>query len=346
MRNRSDPTVRAPGSLLLATTVLLAGSLAGCGTAPQPPAVGVLQFSDSQEALAGGITFHLEQQLDRHFGAPVLMHRNARGDEQVLMRKAAELVDAGVDVIAAIATPAALAARQQAVGHDIPVVFTVVSEPVEAGLVDSRASPGLGATGVMGIGTALAGKALETLVRSVPGLRRVLMLYVRDPSFAGAIRKYRDTAAVLDIELREMEVASTAEAVAAYRRSRPGDFEAVIELSEPMITAAGDELLALSKRLGVPAIRAGGPGLGATMALGVDRFELGRQTATMVTKVLTGTPVGDLPVELPRRVVFMLFQERAQAIGYEFSPAALQLADTIEGLEPKTTSPRMLGEEP
>jgi len=61
-------------------------------------------------------------------------------------------------------------------------------------------------------------------------------------------------------------------------------------------------------------------------------------TATLVSKILRGTPPGDLPVEIPRRVRVLLFPDRASVLGYEMTPEALALADQIVE-DPQGASP-------
>src|SRR5262245_4464195 len=96
------------------------------------------------------------------------------GNLERLPAAAAGLVKAGVDVIVTSGEPATLAAR--AATPTIPVVFTLVADPVGAGLVKSVALPAGNLTGVSSLTIELLGKRLEALKALAPGLRRVWVI--------------------------------------------------------------------------------------------------------------------------------------------------------------------------
>jgi hypothetical protein len=84
---------------------------------------------------------------------------------------AAELAQLPLDAIFAVNTPAALAMKRT--GTTLPVVFAIVSEPVEIGLVESLPRPGRNFTGLTTINRELMPKRLEVLKEAIPGLTRV-----------------------------------------------------------------------------------------------------------------------------------------------------------------------------
>ena len=99
--------------------------------------------------------------------------RSADGNIALLTKLAAELVALRVDVIVALYTPCALAAKQAT--REIPIV-TMSGDPVGFGLVTSLARPGGNITGISMIGAELLGKGVELLRDALPGLRRVAAL--------------------------------------------------------------------------------------------------------------------------------------------------------------------------
>ncbi|MFL5089376.1 MAG: ABC transporter substrate-binding protein, partial [Xanthobacteraceae bacterium] len=104
----------------------------------------------------------------------VITYRWAEGRSERFAEIAAEFVRLNVDVIFAMATEAALAAKQ-ATTH-IPIVFPVGGDPVGTGLGASLARPGGNATGHSSQGRDLAAKRLEHLREVVPSLRRLAFL--------------------------------------------------------------------------------------------------------------------------------------------------------------------------
>src|SRR2546428_12476474 len=105
----------------------------------------------------------------------LIEYRWAEGKQERFPVLAAELVALKVDVIVtAGGTLAALAAKQATT--TLPIVFTVVGDPVAEGLVKSLARPGSNVTGLSNVPTDLVGKWMELLKQAVPGLRRVAVL--------------------------------------------------------------------------------------------------------------------------------------------------------------------------
>jgi len=100
-----------------------------------------------------------------------------------------ELVRLKVDVLVINSTPAALAAKSAT--RTIPIVFSGVSDPVVAGLVDSLARPGGNITGFTNIAPVLAGKRLELLKESLPKLTRVAVLW--DPKAPGSTQQWKES---------------------------------------------------------------------------------------------------------------------------------------------------------
>ena len=105
----------------------------------------------------------------------VIEVRDAEGKFERLPALVAELVALKVDVIVAVATPNALAAKQAT--KTIPVVFTALADPVTSGLVTSLARPGGNITGVSFLAPEQVGKRLERLKEAVPGVSRVAVLW-------------------------------------------------------------------------------------------------------------------------------------------------------------------------
>ena len=108
------------------------------------------------------------------------------GDPAVIRKQAAELVALAPDVI--MATGGATVAELLKVTRTVPIVFTVVPDPVGSGFVNSLSRPGGNATGFMQFEYSLAGKWLELLKEIAPSVTRVAILW--DPSLAAGIGQF------------------------------------------------------------------------------------------------------------------------------------------------------------
>jgi putative tryptophan/tyrosine transport system substrate-binding protein len=133
-------------------------------------------------------------------------YRFAEGKADALATLAAELVQLRVDVILADGTPATNAARNAT--HTLPIVMAAVVDPVATGFVASLSRPGGNITGLSILAPELAGKRLQLLTETVPGLARVAVL--ANPSslatperLAEAMKQQTATSEVIRAQLRQ-----------------------------------------------------------------------------------------------------------------------------------------------
>ena len=195
---------------LLVISKLLTSSV-GAEEHAQPIKIGVLTESWGPTPEAVGLRDGLVELGYRENEQFVLGVRFTQGDLTALPAAARELVQYKVDLIF---TPDESDAKavQMATTH-IPIVFSVLGDPVGLGLIQSFARPGGNITGVTGLYLELSPKRLELFREIVPGLKRVLYLY--DAADAAAVTEakvYREAAHRLGIELIEKSVQTEEEA--------------------------------------------------------------------------------------------------------------------------------------
>ena len=317
---------------------LLGAALGACHTPVASIHVGVLQAVTAPDNLATGIIRTLKERPPTNVN--VLHLKADSADEDDLAESARRMVAEEVDLIIALTRPAALAAQRHAAPAGVPVVFVAVPNPVDAGLVETLAHPGGLVTGVMSPAGRMAGRMVEVLTQAVPDLARLLVVFRPNGATPESLADYEAAADHFGLELVLVPLTNGAMARAFFRDVPRGEYDAVIELSNHDTTADGsvaladlpgaiEGLIALSRRDSIPVMSMGAVGPARTMAFAVEPSEWRDRTATLAMKVLSGIPPVDLPVEFPRRVQFALFPRRAEAIGYEFSPEALSIADRV-----------------
>jgi putative tryptophan/tyrosine transport system substrate-binding protein len=239
-----------------------------------------------------------------------------------------ELVRLKVDVLVASSTPEALAFRNAT--KTIPVVFTVATDPVADGLVDSLARPGGNVTGVTAIAPLLAGKRLELLKETIPKLSRVAVLQnQQDPGSAQPWKESRVAAQELGLQLHTMEVSSAEKFEAAFKEATKARSTA---LAVGSIATSNTKLVTeLAAKYGLPAVydRAEFVTDGGLMSYGPDRAELYKRAAVFVDKILKGTKPADLPVEQPKKFELVINLKAAKQIGLTIPPNVLARADRV-----------------
>jgi putative ABC transport system substrate-binding protein len=247
-----------------------------------------------------------------------------------IRRQAAELAAVAPDVILAHgdSTVAALLAATRTV----PIVFTVVADPIGADLVDSLTRPGGNVTGFMLFEYSLGGKWLELLKQIAPGVTRAAVL--RDPTLPSGTGQFAAIQAVapsLRMEVTPVNVREASEierAVAAFARTANGG---LIVTASGWSTVHRDLIVTMAARLKLPAIYHARffVAAGGLVSYGPDRVEQYRQAAGYVDRILKGEKLADLPVQAPTKYETVLNLNTAKALGIEVSPVLLARADEV-----------------
>ena len=255
-------------------------------------------------------------------------HRDAGGEVSRLAPLAAELVAHNVDVIVTVDTPPTQAAEQAT--STIPIVIAVSADPVGAGLVKSLSHPGGNATGLSLLAPETDQKTLEVLKETLPGTKRVAMIF--DPNNRGMMLRLKAVevaAAKLSLELQSIAAPSANElTLALVAMERP---DAVFVLS-PIHAAYQKEIAEFATKTGVPLLvdtsgLAGEPG--ALLSYGADITSLFRRAATFVDKIFRGAKPADLPVEQPAKFDLVINLRTAKALGLNVPPTILLRADKV-----------------
>jgi putative ABC transport system substrate-binding protein len=242
-----------------------------------------------------------------------------------------ELVRLKVDVIVAVPTAAALAAKN-ATGT-IPIVTVAVFDPIESGLVASLARPGTNVTGLTLIaGAEIVGKYLELLKESLPKVSRVAVLWnPANAAHPSLVREAESSARTLGLQLQLAGVRGPDEvdnALAAMARERVG---ALMVLPDSMFVAERTRLAELATKHRLPAMY----GLrlhaeaGGLMAYSANLPDSARRAAAFVDRILKGAKPADLPVERPTKFELVINLKTAKALGLTIPPAVLARADEV-----------------
>jgi putative tryptophan/tyrosine transport system substrate-binding protein len=246
-------------------------------------------------------------------------------------RNASELVALHPDVILANSSLAVTAVQQAS--HTVPIVFTIVADPVGAGFVESLAHPGGNATGFTSFEYAIAGKWLELLKEIAPGVRRVAV--IRESAISAGPAQFSAIQAMAPLfgveELRPVDVRDAGEierGVIAFARESNGG---LIVTGSPAATFHRDLIVRLAAQHRLPTVYNGryyvvGGGL---ISYGPDYVDEFRRAAGYVDRILKGEKPIDMPVQAPTRYELAINLKTAKALDMTLPTAVLSRADEV-----------------
>ncbi|MDM0075648.1 ABC transporter substrate-binding protein [Variovorax sp. J2P1-59] len=240
-----------------------------------------------------------------------------------------QLLSAKVDVIVAMASPIALAAKDMTAS--VPIVFVVFGDPVEFGLIDSLAHPGGNLTGIYMPTAEHAGKRLGLLHEAVPGSTRIAVLKFPNSRARLETRITEAAAGKLGVELVDVKVDAISELEPALIACKKSGATAVTILAEPRASVNLGRIAEVSLAQGLPSIAgyAGFAWLGGFMAYGADGHEGFIRAAYFVARILQGERPADLPVEQSTKYVLALNKKTARTLRMRFPKSLIQYADFV-----------------
>jgi putative ABC transport system substrate-binding protein len=297
--------------------------------------LGVLAVTATSDPVAQARTAALTQALaalDWKEGSNLRIDwRNGDSDRALIARFADELVELAPDVLFAIGTPCVEELRRRT--SAIPIVFAVVTDPVDQGFVASLSQPGGNITGFTDYDPPMAGKWLEMLTQITPPAARAVVLY--NPAtapFAGLmLRAMQGAAPSLAVAVQDAPVrdqAGIAAVIAAHAAERN---TALLVLPDFFTISNRAAILAAAAQANLPAVYWNRVFVadGGLMSYGTDNDDLLRRAADYVDRILKGRRPGDLPVQNPTKFELAINLRAAKTLGVTFSPLLLATADEV-----------------
>jgi putative ABC transport system substrate-binding protein len=320
-----------------ATTIFVLGVVPGppgaeAQRSPRIPHIGILvpESGRSESQSIRGLRDGLKGLGYKEGENIVVEVRNAKGDRGALKPMADELVGKGVEVIFTSGTRSTQVAM--AATRNIPIVFRHPGNPQIVGLVKSNTRPGGNATGVAGFGLEMTGKRLEALRQIFPGVRRVHVYYDLNDKFSrDAVVFTKKVAETLGLEVAEHGIKSADELNTSLSNLQNEAGDAFFQIPDNLVSSEADFIFQTARGKNLPtmfneelwAIK------GALAAYGPSNYEMGRQAAGLIDKILKGQKPENLPVESARKYDLVINFRTANRIGLKIPPDILKRADRV-----------------
>ena len=297
--------------------------------------IGVVIVNGPNEALASDHITALRKRLAELGWVEgqniTIEYRFSGGNADLVRADAAELVALSPDLILVEGTPGATAFHRAT--QTIPIVFTNVTDPVIAGLVESMSRPGGNVTGFSTFELDIGGKWLQLLRELDPEIRRVGGIV--DPAFAAFAKLWKaveDTAPGMGLETTTIAFHDRSDniesALASFAENSHG---ALISLPTAINNIEHRRISAITERYRLPLIYPFTHYLsdGGLMSYGLNFLESFVWGADYVDRILRGAKPADLPVQAPVRYDLAINLTTARKLGITVPPTLLARADEV-----------------
>ncbi|HEM4990742.1 TPA: ABC transporter substrate-binding protein [Streptococcus suis] len=302
-------------------------TLAACSSSSEQASsdvvkVGVLQYMEHESLTAAreGFVAELEANGYKEGEKLVLDYQNAQGDQANLQTISEKLID-GNDIVLAIATPSAQSLAT--VSTETPIVFTAVTDPLSADLVESIEKPGGLLTGTSD--QAPIDKQVELLGQAVPDAKKVGILYTTSERNSEVqVEQAKELLEKAGYKVVVKGITSSNE-VQDATTSLMKDVDALFIPTDNTVASTMTMIGELSVEHKVPVIGGSTDMVdeGGLLTYGTNYVALGRQTAKMAIKIIEGANVSETAVEYPETVSLHVNEEMAQKLGIDTSKLAV-----------------------
>ncbi|UVO31012.1 ABC transporter substrate-binding protein [Bradyrhizobium arachidis] len=258
--------------------------------------------------------------------------RLAEPTPSALSAASAALVARAPDLLIAQGNPTLDAMRPHS--GAIPVVFLLVADPVELGLVVSLSHPGGSLTGFTNFETAVGGKWVDLLKDADTTIERIVLIANPDNSTSAPLaRRIERDGRESGVSVQTVDVRDADGIERAIRGAAGSPRAGLMTLPDSLPILHQDLIIRLTSELRIPSIHPFRTfaANGALMSYGLDFPELYRQAASYADQILRGRSPADLPVQAPTKFELVINLNTAKLLGIEIPPALLASADeTIE----------------
>ena len=322
------------------TAVCAAGLIAGCGGSQNASSgsgdkknvkVGIVQLVEHNalDAANKGFIDGLKERGYEEGKNLSIDRQNAQADQSNLQNISQRFVSAKMDLICAIATPAAQTVANAT--KDIPIVGTAITDYVGAKLVASNEAPKGNVTGTSDMNPVK--EQIDLMMKLCPNAKTIGTIYcsseVNSEVQVKAMKEYAESKG-LKVEVATI---STVNDIQQAAQSLVGQVDVFYEPTDNIIASAMPTLAAITDPAKKPII-CGEPNMvkaGGFATYGIDYYKLGVQTGYMAADILDGkSKPATMPIEMAKDLKITINKKSAAALGITIPEDVLKDADVVE----------------
>ena len=221
-------------------------------------------------------------------------YQNAQGDMAIAKTISDQFVTSNVDLIFAIATSSLQASYNST--KDIPIVFTAVTDPIDAGVAKSWESSGTNVTGTSDMVS--MEKQLELLTKLVPDIKTIGVIYnSSEANSLAQVQELKKEAEKKNIKVKEISV-TTVNEINQNLTAALGEIDALYAPTDNTVASAYDLVgnICLSKNIPILCGEEAGVSKGGLCSSGIDYNKLGKEAGYKAAEILNGKSPSDIEI--------------------------------------------------
>jgi putative ABC transport system substrate-binding protein len=315
--------------LAVAVSATLVVGFFGCAPTKEPIVIGISQIVEhpALDAVRKGFIDYLNENGYKE-GKDVKYDVNiAQGDMSTAKLIADKLVGLNPSLILTIATPTSQVMVEAT--SEIPIVFSAVTDPVGAGLVDSLDGGGKNVTGTTDLSP--VDRQFELIMEVIPDIKHLGFIYnAGEANSLTSLKQAKEEAAKLGFEIVEATASNSGEVLSAAE-SLVGKVDAIHIPTDNTVVSAFESVTKVCKDNDIPLFAADVDSVprGAVAAIAIDYYRLGRQTGRMAVEILEGKDPGTMPVESLEDLLLYVNPGAAAEMGVELPADLVDRADKV-----------------
>jgi len=288
--------------------------------------IGVIQIADHialERARKG-----FEDEIKKKSPDVEIISKNANGDLSVVPSIIKSFKDKDVDLIYAIATPAAQGAKNGV--KDIPIIFNAVTDPESADLVKNLEEPEENVTGVSDYFSIKA--QLEEIISIFPDIKTVgVMFSTNEANSKFQVEELKKAAIEFDLDVAEVGVNNINDVSTAIKALEP-KMDIFMAITDNTVSSASTIIAESLKTAKIPSFASeeGPVENGILMSAGVDYLDLGKKAAEMANEVIDGKKVSEVPVLFSTDTRKVVNKKTAEALGLDDDNNLMDDAKVVE----------------
>ena len=258
---------------------------------------------------------------------------NANGNMATAGQIATQIASDQPQMVVAIATPVAQAcanvAKKAPQLAETPLIFTAITDPIAAGLVTDYKRPGGNITGVSN--QLPMDRHMEMIRTFMPAIKKLgVMFNAGEVNSVSNVKRVKEAAAILGIEIREAPVTASAD-VHQAAQSLVGKVDAVYVPTDNTVISALESVVKVCEGARLPLFVADTDSVkrGAIAAMGFDYYLHGKQTGELIRRILAGAKPAETPVEFQQTLSFQINPAAAGRMGLTIDSKILEKADKV-----------------